>query len=107
MKDDKIRIYEGRLADDEEPVALLDICQQFMIQENELLEWVYEGIVTPQRDEKEQYRFSILMVERIRKVHRLKRDFELNTTGVALVMDLLDRIESLEKEMKRYNFPQR
>lgn len=38
---------------------------------------------------------------RIRKALRLKRDLNLNIDAVAVVMELLDRIQELERRLKR------
>lgn len=53
-----------------------------------LLEPVYEGTVPV---------FGTASVIRVRKALRLKRDLNLNFDAVALVMELLDRIEELER----------
>lgn len=45
--------------------------------------------------------FSRSAVIRARKALRLKRDLRLNFDAVALVMELLDRIEELERQLKR------
>lgn len=41
--------------------------------------------------------FDAAAVIRVRKALRLKRDLELNFNAVALVMELLDRIDHLER----------
>ncbi len=56
-----------------------------------LLEPVNEGTATV---------FSAASVIRMRKALRLKRDLNLNFDAVALVMELLDRIEELEKKCR-------
>jgi chaperone modulatory protein CbpM len=54
-----------------------------------LLEPVYDGAVPL---------FGAASVIRVRKALRLKRDLNLNFDAVALVMELLDRIEELERK---------
>jgi hypothetical protein len=44
--------------------------------------------------------FSEAEVERIRRGLRLHHDLNINWAGVAVVLDLLDRIETLEREMR-------
>jgi chaperone modulatory protein CbpM len=39
-------------------------------------------------------------VYRVRKFERLCRDFELNTTGASIIVDLLERIEKLEQDVR-------
>ncbi len=43
--------------------------------------------------------FSKASVIKVRKALRLKRDLNLNFDAVALVMELLDRIEELERKL--------
>lgn len=43
--------------------------------------------------------FGARAVVRVRKALRLKRDLRLNLDAVALVMELLDRIEELERRV--------
>lgn len=57
-----------------------------------LLEPAYEGTVPV---------FSAASVIRVRKALRLKRDLNLNFDAVALVMELLDRIEDLERKTRQ------
>jgi chaperone modulatory protein CbpM len=45
--------------------------------------------------------FSATSVIRVRKALRLKRDLHLNFDAVAVVMELLDRIDELERRMER------
>ncbi len=56
--------------------------------ETGLLEPVYDGTVPA---------FGAASVIRVRKALRLKRDLNLNFDAVVLVMELLDRIEELER----------
>jgi hypothetical protein len=45
--------------------------------------------------------FSSRDVRRIRKAQRLCCDFELTTVGVTIIIDLLERIERLEQEVRQ------
>ena len=60
-------------------------------------EWVRElaaqGVIAPVGREATYY--SALTVVRLRKARRLERDFDLNASGLALVLELLDEIERL------------
>ncbi len=49
--------------------------------------------------------FSSAAVFRTRKALRLKRDLNLNFEAVALVMELLDRIDELERTMTNLRKP--
>jgi hypothetical protein len=40
-------------------------------------------------------------VLRVRKVARLRRDLDVNVAGAAVILDLLERIEELEDELRQ------
>lgn len=42
--------------------------------------------------------FDIECVLRLRKIERLRRDLGVNTTGAAVILDLLDRMITLQRE---------
>ena len=62
-----------------------------------LLEW---GLIEPVRTEPDLC-FSEKAVPRIRRILRLRKDLGINWAGIGVVMDLLDRIDSLEQEIIR------
>ncbi len=47
-----------------------------------------------------EWRFDGLQLGRARRAQRLHRDFEASVPAVALMLDLLDRIEWLEGQMR-------
>jgi hypothetical protein len=58
----------------------------------------WQVIEPPQADEGVPL-FHEVAVERIRSGVRLHRDLGINWPGVAVILDLLDRMEALEREM--------
>ena len=54
-------------------------------------------------ESKHQWHFTFTTVERVKKVKRLRSDFELTISGVGLVMHLIEEIERLEKLIDRYS----
>ena len=58
------------------------------------------GWLTPTRTAESILLFRHEDVYRIRKLERLCGDFELNTLGGSIVMDLLDRINVLEARIR-------
>ncbi|OLN30568.1 DafA protein [Desulfovibrio sp. DV] len=54
------------------------------------------GWITPERTTSEAFLFRSRDVYRLRKLDRIKRDFELPLLGASIVVDLLERIEYLE-----------
>jgi hypothetical protein len=56
------------------------------------------GLVDPEAGEPD-WLFQNTAVPRIWKIKRLHRDLGINWAGIAVVLDLLDRIEELEHEI--------
>ena len=100
MKRKEIRIHEAIYTDDDS-VTIVRICEQCGIPEEEVTELMDEGIISPEATADDALYFSADTIGRIFKVKRLKRDLELNMAGVALAMNLLDRIEELERKIRR------
>ncbi|MDH3601287.1 MAG: chaperone modulator CbpM [Candidatus Tectomicrobia bacterium] len=58
------------------------------------------GLIDPV--EGESNRFAPAATLRLQRALRLRRDFSLSYNGVALVLELLDRIEALERRLDQY-----
>jgi chaperone modulatory protein CbpM len=59
------------------------------------------GLVDPIEGPPDVPLFSPMAVSRVSRALRLKRDLGLNLNSLALVMELLDRIEELEDRLRR------
>jgi len=79
---------------EEEWLGVEQMCSLCAVERQYLLELVQEGVVEASPD---QQRFAGASLRRVRLAMRLRRDFGVNAAGVALVIDLLDRIDSLER----------
>lgn len=58
------------------------------------------GWITPERTTADAYLFRTRDVYRLRKLDRIKRDFELPIYGASIVVDLLERIDYLENKVR-------
>jgi hypothetical protein len=56
------------------------------------------GLLDPEVDEPE-WLFRDTVIPRIWKIRRLHHDLGINWAGIGVVLDLLDRIEELEREI--------
>lgn len=59
------------------------------------------GLVDPQVEKPEPL-FEDSVLARIEKILRLKNELGINLNGCGLVLDLLDRIAELEKQLRYY-----
>ena len=62
---------------------------------------VEEGVLEPAGGQVDQWTFSGPALKRARTALRLLNDLELGVSGTALVLDLLDEIESLRSRLRR------
>jgi chaperone modulatory protein CbpM len=63
-------------------------------------ELMAEGLLAPQQ-EQAPWRFSGEALARARRIRRLQRDFDAPLASVAVMLDLLDQIESLRAQLRR------
>lgn len=57
------------------------------------------GLLEPVRAEQTLLWFDVTAVRRLRTIRRLRDDLGINLAGIAVVLDLLERIEALEREL--------
>ena len=68
--------------------------------EKEVLEELMDlGWIVPARTNADELLFRAGDVVRVQKVVRLFSDLELSLSGASIIVDLLDKIESLEREL--------
>jgi chaperone modulatory protein CbpM len=67
-------------------------------------EWIVtlvrEGVLAPTDPRAAEWRFAGESLRRARQATRLQRELELETPALALVLELLDRIEALERRLR-------
>jgi len=68
-----------------------------------VVELIELGWITPERTTAEAYLFRARDVYRLRKLERIRRDFELPLLGASIVVDLLERIDYLETKVQELN----
>ena len=84
--------------------TLFELSRACRVESAELVAFVEEGVLTPSGDKLQHWRFGQTSLRRARLAVRLARDLELNPPGTALVLDLLDQIESLKSQLRRLEF---
>jgi MerR family transcriptional regulator, heat shock protein HspR len=59
------------------------------------------GLIEPAADQAPHLLFPLSCVERLRRIIRLRRDLRVNLAGVAVILEMRQHIESLQKELER------
>jgi chaperone modulatory protein CbpM len=91
----------GSVVEEDVELTTLELCRACRTSEQEIELWVVEGVLQPRGESREAWRFGGDSLARMRMATRLMRDLDVNTSGVALALDLLDRITELESRLGR------
>jgi chaperone modulatory protein CbpM len=89
------------LVDDDLAFDLETLCQACGAAADELLALVEEGVLEPRGPTPQEWRFGVGALPRARRALRLQHDLQIDLAGVALALDLLDRIDWLESRLRR------
>lgn len=92
-------ILTGLLLDEECSLTLGELSCACGVHAEWVVELVDEGILEPIGHDAARWRFSGPSLHRARTVRRLQRDLGVNLAGAALVLDLMDEIESLRAHL--------
>lgn len=89
--------YTGELVEDELLFSVEDLCRNFSLKVDHIVEFVQEGLLEASGEDHDCWRFELSSLRRIRTAMRLQRDLGVNLAGAALALELLDRIAELER----------
>ena len=91
----------GHIVEEEVELTIVELSRACNTSAEQIELWVVEGVLEPRGRTPEEWRFGGRSLARMRLATRLARDLELNTPGVALTLDLLERIAALEARLGR------
>ena len=92
----------GSVVEEEEiQFTLVELCRVCSATEEQVAALVFEGVLEPAGQRIEEWRFAGTTLRRARVALRLSRDLEVNAAGVALVLDMLEEIDSLKARLAR------
>jgi chaperone modulatory protein CbpM len=103
MNDQRSPALRGSIVEDELTLTTIELSRASRTSESHVEMWVAEGVLQPSGASREEWRFSGRSLARMRTAMRLARDLEINSSGVALALDLLDEIERLEARLRRHS----
>jgi chaperone modulatory protein CbpM len=89
------------ILDEDFEFTLIDLCQSCTAQEEQIIEMVEEGMLIPIGNSPSNWRFSGISHRHVEIALHLQRDLRVNLPGAALVIELLDEIEGLHRELVR------
>ena len=83
------------------PLTLEQLCSACAVSADWVSDHVLEGRVQPQGEQPLQWRFGSREVRRVRRIRRLELAFDADPDLAALVVDLLEELETLRSQLRR------
>lgn len=98
----EIQVLPGHIFEEYAVLNLDDLSRMCVVDRRRIVELVDEGILRVMDTATPDWRFDGANLRRARVALRLERDLELNLAGVALALELMDELEQLRRQLRRY-----
>lgn len=94
-------LLSGFVLEEENDLTLGELCRACTVHAEYIIELVQEGVLEPVGREASQWRFAGASLHRARIALRLQHDLGVNIAGAALILDLMEEVESLRAQLNR------
>ncbi|MDR3492538.1 MAG: chaperone modulator CbpM [Gammaproteobacteria bacterium] len=91
------------LVDDASTYGLNEVLQQYEMDRAVLLEMIDQGLITLVKTPSGEELIDARAMQRIQMALRLQHDLEINLSGVALVLELLDELKTMRNEVDLFH----
>jgi chaperone modulatory protein CbpM len=98
MTEREMDTITGQIIDETTEITLVELCQSCAVDAGLVEAMIEEGILEPTGKRGTEWCFSYISVKRTRTVVRLQRDLGVNLAGAALAIELLERLERLQRK---------
>jgi len=95
-----LKILSGYVMEQENGLTLEEFSCAIHADMETICSMVEYELIHPKGKSPTTWQFDSFCLQRARKAYRLQKDLELNLSGVGVILDLLDEIESLKRKMK-------
>jgi chaperone modulatory protein CbpM len=95
-----VKIEQAMWLNEQHELLLEELCELSGLSEAELRELVDYGVLAPIDSDAQHWTFSADRLVLARSARRLRKDFDLDPHGVALVVTLLERVRDLEEQLR-------
>ena len=96
MIESVIQTFEPEIVDAQAIYTLEELCVICQVEPSWVADLIEFGVLDTNGRPRAEWQFAGLSVVRVAKAKRLERDLSLNPPGIALVLDLLQRIDELQ-----------
>ena len=93
-------IVTGVLMDENTTISFVEVCQQYQISEDLLLDMLEHGLISHVTPSIKKITFDLKMLSRIQSACRLQQDLGINLPGAVLALELRDELEQLREELR-------
>ena len=100
MTQTNITWIQGSVVENEVHMTIVELSHASRTPEELIMSWVSEGVLSPSGSTPQDWRFSGDSLRRAKTAAHLTHDLELNVTGVALALELLDEIAQLRTRLQ-------
>ncbi len=92
-------LMQGELLDEDVLMSLNDLSHLCHIEPHFIIELVEYGVLEPRVDQREELFFSGENIGRIQTILRLTQDLEVNLSGAAVIVELLEELDKLRSKI--------
>ena len=97
-----MNIIKGIIIERASPLNFDELCQAIPTREEVMIEMIEYRLIEPIAGESpETWEFDDVCLKRAKTAASFYHDLEINMPGVALALELLDKIERLEKQLNK------
>ena len=99
-KQDLQGFLSGEVLDETSEISLVELCRTCAVEAEIVEAMVEHGVLEPAGRRGHHWCFRASSIRRTRVALRLQRDLGVNLAGVALALELLERIDSLNARLQ-------
>jgi DNA-binding transcriptional MerR regulator len=81
-------------------LSIEDLANAAYLHPRRVQKFVHLGLLEPSAESGSGPLFPVSSVDRLQRILRLKRDLGINFSGIAVVLELRERIENLQNELR-------
>jgi chaperone modulatory protein CbpM len=96
----ELLVISGTVLDETIRFTFVELCQCAKVNPEHVIEMVEEGVLEPQGDSVHTWIFDTKALKRLQVALRLQQDLGVNLPGSALILDLLEEMESLRQQLR-------
>lgn len=96
----KTTLLSGVIIEKDKSISLEEMASAVYLNRQTIIEMVEYHLLEPEGDAPENWRFDSLCLRRAKIAANFYKDLEINLSGIALALDLLDEIEHLNIRVK-------